>query len=92
MVRLTGEIEHGATVPTAMKLAAHVPLSFVGSLDSPPESRPGVDARDYAADREPHLPVHWMGVPLHGQVTWNTCNGLKLPVRVRGTLARSLPR
>ena len=40
MVRLTGEIEHGATVPTAMKLAAHVPLSFVGSLDSPPESRP----------------------------------------------------
>ena len=75
-----------------MKLAAHVPLSFVGSLDSPPESRPGVDARDYAADREPHLLVHWMGVPLHGQVTRNTCNGLKLPVRVRGTLARSLPR
>ena len=41
---------------------------------------------------EPHLPVavvHWMGVPLHGQIRRNTCNGLKLPVRVRGTLARS---
>ena len=58
---------------------------------------PGVDASDYAADREAHLlpvaaVVHWMDVPLHGQITRNTCNGLKLPDvrgRVRGTLARS---